>query len=85
MIIDPKGRYGKFLYLGIQTNVDNIEADILFKARAWAPKNCKSFTIKGFKHTDYHGHSVDEPTGYGNFNVYYYTTLKEGEILLTSD
>ena len=81
MIIDCKGKYGKFLRLGIQTNVGKVQAEAIKKARIWAHKKAKSFTFS-LINTDYHGIPKQEETGYADIDVLYYTTQKEGEHLI---
>ena len=79
MIIDCKGKYGKFLRLGIQTNKDNVKNASLKMAKAWKPKNAKSFTITHLTHTDYHGNFSEVITGYATINVNYFNTTNEGK------
>lgn len=84
MLIDCKGKYGKFITLGVQTNKDKVQEASIKMANEWAPNRSKSFTISRLTHTDYHGLPVPikHPTGYATIEVYYYTTEKEGEHLL---
>lgn len=85
MKIEVNGMSGiDFLRIGIQTNVENIEQCQHFKAKAWAPKKAKSYTIINVLHTDYHGKPSEQPTGYGYFDVSYFTTTKEGKHSLAS-
>ena len=87
MQIDCKGRAGsqKFLCLGVQTNKDKVQSEVIKRAKSWAPKKCKSFSIKNFGHTDYHGRASEEITGYASFEAHYYTTEKEGTNKLTTE
>lgn len=78
MLIDLKGKYGKTIRLGVQTNKGNTFASSVLMAKAWAPKGAKSFSFTSF-HTDYHGRPVDEETGYATITVSYFSTIKEGE------
>ena len=78
MIIDCKGKYGKFRWLAIQTNKGNVDKEAVKMAKRWAPKKCKSFSIATIEHTDYHGDTVEHETGFASITVYYYTTKKEG-------
>ena len=79
MLIDVKGKYGKFLKLGIQTNPGKTIRRALKVAKLWAPKNAKSFNMEFFN-TDYHGtKNVDNDTGYATIKVYYFTAKTEGE------
>ena len=71
-----------FLYLSTQTNPGKVLETAHFKARAWALKKAKSYTIFDIVHTDYHGIKTDRETGYSSFKVSYYTTIKEGETKL---
>jgi len=69
-----------FLRLGIQTNKGDVQRRSIWLASRWAPKRCKSFTIKRLCHTDYNGVPVEQETGYATMDVIYFTTIKEGEI-----
>ena len=82
MLIDAKGKYGKFLKLGVQTNKGNTQAEALRMAIAWRQPKAKSFTIIRFQHTNYNGETVEEETGFADIWVNYFTTQKEGEIKL---
>lgn len=73
------------LRLGTQTNVGLTQKNAEWKAHVWAPKKAKSFTIINFHHTDYHGMTVNEETGYSRFEVQYFTTKKEGKILVNQN
>ena len=87
MQIDCKGRYGKAFSLRVQTNPDNVDKQALWLAIQWAPKKAKSFTMSCLTHTDYNGRPIpisQEPTGYANFAVHYFTTIKEGKNKLTN-
>lgn len=84
MLIDAKGKYGKHLKLGIQSNPNNVNNTALWLAKQWAPKTCKSLTISKLSHKDYHGNCSDKVTGFADIEVQYYSTLKEGKILLSS-
>jgi hypothetical protein len=77
MLINAKGRYGKHLTLGIQTNPGNAINVVELRARQWAPNNAKSCTIC-FRDTDYHGLTENHPTGFATIEVRYFTTAKEG-------
>jgi len=80
MRIKTDSLFVDFLRLGIQTNPGNVSKQSLWLAKQWAPKKCKSFTIKSLSHTDYYGNSMPEETGYATMDVEYFTTVKEGEI-----
>lgn len=69
---------GDTLSLGVQTNPGLFEETMHRKASSWAPKKAKSYTILSFRHTNYHGHPEEKETGYGDFKVAYFTTVKEG-------
>jgi len=64
------------LKLGIQTNPGLVDACSLWKAKQWAEKNHKSFTIKSLTHTDYRGNPTESETGYATIKVEYFETLK---------
>lgn len=83
MIIDANGIYGKFLILGVQTNKGNTHAAAIRMANSWAPQKARSFDMT-VSHTDYHGRSSDEETGYARVKVIYYSTLKEGKYLINN-
>jgi len=82
MLIDMKGRYGAGLQLGFQTNPENRGAAIKRLTKFWAPAKAKSATISDIINTDRYGNPKENVTGYGNFYVKYYTTMKEGEVVL---
>ena len=84
MQIDAKGKYGKELHLGVQTNVGETLKKVMVLSQHWAPKKAKSFTITSMMHTDYHGNEQLKETGYATFTVAYYSTKKEGKNILTS-
>lgn len=73
------GNHDSELVLGVQTNVGSTDREADNKARAWAPKRAKSYTIYGFEHTDYHGRRVSKETGYATIVVHYFTTKTEGQ------
>lgn len=79
MKIDAGGISGSSLRLGIQSNVERFEEDCISRAKNWAPKKAKSFTIDKVIHTDYHGYIKRELTGYATIVVSYYSSMKEGE------
>jgi len=81
MKIDAKGISGSSLSLGIQSNPENFLKDVILRAKYWAPKETKSFTIDKVLHTDYYGIQQDEITGYATIIVSYYSTKKEGKTL----
>lgn len=81
MQIDAKGKSGKHLVLGVQTNKGNTLEQANWLARQWAPKCSKSLTFK-LKHTDYHGVESPVETGYATITVEYFSTATEGEIRL---
>lgn len=84
MLIDAKGKYGEFLFLSVQTKPDNLDNEILRKSKIWAPKNAKSFTVENIRNKSVvSGEYVEEVTGYANFIVYYFSTKKEGEHLIS--
>ena len=76
--------YPPYLTLGIQTTPDNVQQETLRKARVWAPRAAKSFTIDNFWHSDYHGRVVleSQSQGYATAVIAYFTTTKEGEHLV---
>ncbi len=80
MQIDAKGRYGKHLVLGIQTNIKDLDDRIIYVAKSWAPSGCKSFSITKIIHTDYNGKVEEKPTGYADIHVSYFSTIEEGEM-----
>ena len=82
MILDCKGKYGKFLQLGVQTSKGNVQDRAISLAHNWSPKRAKSFTITKLIHTDYHGRPEKDETGYATIHVEYYSTKKEGEHLV---
>lgn len=67
------------LRLGTQTNKGCTVQDVHWKSLAWMPKKARSYTITNFRHTDYHGRTMDHETGYSSFTVTYYSTVREGE------
>jgi len=79
MKINAKGIDGYSLALGIQSNISNFHKDCIIRAKHWAPKETKSFTIDKVLNTDYHGNLQDKITGYATIIVSYYSTKKEGE------
>lgn len=79
MKLKVDGKNPDYLRLGVQTNTNLIFQDALKRARAWAPKKAKSFTISKFQHTDYHGYPSEIKTGYASFIVEYFSTRKEGK------
>lgn len=82
MLIDAKGKYGRHLWLGVQTNPGLVASRADWLARQCTPKRAKSFTITSLRHTDYHGNPSDVETGYANITVEYYSTEKEGKVKL---
>jgi len=80
MKIKTNGLYDGFLRLGIQTNKGNVSKESMLIAKSWAPKNCKSFTIKSLVNTNYDGLPMPNETGYASMDVEYFTTVKEGKI-----
>lgn len=81
-IEDCGGKYKGCLVLGIQTNITLVESTADWKARMWAPRNAKSFTITELRHTDYHGHTKQKETGFATITVEYFTSSKEGKCKL---
>ena len=79
MLIDCKGKYGKFLILGVQTNKGNTYNEAIKISNAWKPKNAKSFDMN-ITHTDYEGRPVETETGFANLKVSYFSTKTEGKI-----
>ncbi len=77
-IEDCGGAYKNFLVLGVQTNVGQTKVITHWKARVWAPESAKSYTITELRHTDYHGKSAAEETGFATITVEYFTTKHEG-------
>jgi len=51
-----------------------------WKAKVWAPRQTRSYTLRNLTHTDEHDNAVACQTGYAWFDVFYYTTEDEGEI-----
>ncbi len=82
MQINAHGRCSKSLNLGIQTNMGLVNTRALEVATAWAPKGSKSFTIDSLQHTNYDGEAQPQETGYATMIVSYYSTRKEGKIIL---
>lgn len=71
------------LHLGIQTNADKVVDCATWKARQWAPKKARSWTIC-FRDTDYYKNTQYKATGYASIEVVYFSTLKEGLISVRS-
>ena len=82
MQIHANGKYGKSLKLGVQTNIGDVQKRAICVATAWAPNGSKSFTIESLRHTDYHGATQLQETGYATIVVSYYSTRKEGKIII---
>jgi len=83
MLIDCKGKYGKFLLLGVQTNKGNTYDEAIKQCLAWKPKNAKSFNMN-ITHTDYEGRPVENETGFANVKVSYFSTKTEGKIQINT-
>lgn len=81
MLIDAKGKYGKTLRLGVQTNKGNVHNYSLWLAKQWSPNDARSLTFS-LTHTDYHGNSATEETGFATITVSYFTTKDEGKHLI---
>lgn len=82
MLLEVNGKYGNYLSLGVQTNPGNTTNQAHWLAKKWAPEKAKSYTIKNFRHTNYYGVVAQEETGYAEFDVWYYSTKKEGEFVI---
>lgn len=67
--------------LGAQSNPENVILSAIYVANSWAPRGAKSFTVS-LRHTDYHGTTVDSPTGYASTVVRYFSTKREGLLLV---
>ena len=65
------------LFLGVQTNSDRVAEEAHRKARVWAPKRARSYSLV-IRHTTYDGSPAEAPTGYAEVEVTYYTTATEG-------
>jgi len=68
-----------YLVLGVQTSVEGMENTKRHTIISWAPSKAKSYTATELRHEDYDGYPADKPTGYGSFEVRYFTTVNEGE------
>jgi hypothetical protein len=82
MLIPVDGRVSdQFLQMATQTNPveEQIQAQILHKVKAWAPKRAKSYTVFNCRDEDYYGHAHPHITGYRGFRVSYYSRKNEGE------
>jgi len=84
MQINCKGKFGKNLNLGVQTNKDKVASKSISLARSWAPTKAKSFSIVKLFNTDYHGRLTNYITGYASIEVCYYSTEKEGDHLVNT-
>jgi hypothetical protein len=89
MIVRTDGRDPQCLYLGsVKTDdqpLDVMTPDFTYKARAWAPKTARSFTIADIVCTDtyrQYGGSLDRPLRRYTARITYYSTTAEGSTAL---
>jgi len=66
------------LVLGIQTKCSLFKQEMHNKIRDFMPKDAKSYTILWLKYTDRNGNLCCYKTGYGSFEVVYFTNTKWG-------